>query len=213
MSSSPDRSVGESIPVFSPGSCQEGIPFLSAFAESEARGRGGCQILLPSQEARSGPRDTAFSGGPVENMFFHSSRTCPFSSSGWQKSFGSQVCGPIPDHSPGNQRSERQRIDNYKYTVYDTTMIKTFRHKGIERYFLRGSKAGIQASHERRLRLQLTRLDGARNPEDMNAPGWKLHPLKGNLQGVWAVWVDGNFRLIFRFKGEDVYDVDYRDYH
>ncbi len=92
-------------------------------------------------------------------------------------------------------------------------MIKTFRHKGIEGYFLRGSKAGIQASHERRLRLQLTRLDGARNPEDMNAPGWKLHPLKGKFQGAWAVWVDQNFRLIFRFEGEDVYDLDYRDYH
>jgi proteic killer suppression protein len=104
-------------------------------------------------------------------------------------------------------------LDTCMFTVYDFPMIKTFRHKGIEGYFLRGSKAGIQASHERRLRLQLTRLDGARNQEDMNAPGWKLHPLKGKLQDAWAVWVDGNYRLIFRFEGEDVYDVDYRDYH
>ena len=92
-------------------------------------------------------------------------------------------------------------------------MIKSFRHKGIEGYFLTGSKAGIQTSHERRLRLQLTRLDVARKPEDMNAPGWRLHPLKGDLQGFWSVWVDGNVRLIFRFEREDVCDVDYGDYH
>lgn len=104
-------------------------------------------------------------------------------------------------------------VDNCKYTVHNQAMIKTFRHKGIEGYFSKGSKAGIHTSHARRLRLQLTRLDVARNPEDMNAPGWRLHPLKGELQGSWAVWVDGNFRLIFRFEGEDVFDVNYLDYH
>ena len=104
-------------------------------------------------------------------------------------------------------------FDNCKYTHYDIFVIKIFRHKGIEEFFLTGSKAGIQASHERRLRLQLTRLDVARKPEDMNASGWRLHPLKGEFQGFWAIWVDGNVRLIFRFEGEDVFDVDYRDYH
>lgn len=62
------------------------------------------------------------------------------------------------------------------------------------------------------LRLQPTRLDVVRNSGDMKAPGWKLHPLKGKLQGAWAVGLDQNVRLIFRFEGEDVYDVDSRDY-
>lgn len=92
-------------------------------------------------------------------------------------------------------------------------MIRSFRHKGIEGYFWTGSKAGIHGSHERRLHLQLTRLDVARKPEDMNAPGWRLHSLKGNRSGFWSVWVDANVRLVFRFDGEDVFDVDYLDYH
>jgi proteic killer suppression protein len=56
-------------------------------------------------------------------------------------------------------------------------------------------------------------LDGAKNPEDMNAPGWKLHSLKGELSGSWAVWVDKNWRLLFGFKEENAADVDYVDYH
>lgn len=59
----------------------------------------------------------------------------------------------------------------------------------------------------------LTRLDSVITPEDMNAPGWKLHPLKGGLAGYWAVWVDKNWRLTFRFEGKDAELVDYQDYH
>ena len=92
-------------------------------------------------------------------------------------------------------------------------MIKTFRHKGLERFFQEGSKAGIQPEHSSRLRLQLTRLDVSRGPEDMGAPGWKLHRLKGDLSEFWSVRVDGNMRLVFRFDGEHVFDVDYLDYH
>ena len=92
-------------------------------------------------------------------------------------------------------------------------MIKDFRHKGIERYFKSGSKAGIQAKHEKRLRLQLGRLDAASGPQDMSLPGWKLHALKGELKGHWAVWVDENWRLTFAFEGEDAILVDYQDYH
>jgi proteic killer suppression protein len=62
-------------------------------------------------------------------------------------------------------------------------VIRSFRHRGIEAFFLTGSKAGIQASHAKRLRLQLTRLNGATGPGDMNSPGWRLHPLKGDLGG------------------------------
>jgi proteic killer suppression protein len=92
-------------------------------------------------------------------------------------------------------------------------MIKSFRHAGIERFFYSGSKAGIQPRHAKRLRLQLGRLDAASTPEDMNLPGWRLHPLKATMHGHWAVWVDENWRLTFRFNGDDVELVDYQDYH
>lgn len=92
-------------------------------------------------------------------------------------------------------------------------MIKTFRHKGIERFFREGTKAGIQPKHERRLRLQLSRLDAARSAVDMNLPGWRWHALTGALRGHWAVWVDENWRLTFTFDGSDAVLVDYQDYH
>lgn len=92
-------------------------------------------------------------------------------------------------------------------------MIKSFRHKGLERFFKTGSKAGIQAVHAKRLAAQLLRLDAAKAPADMNLPGWKLHSLRGALRGYWAVWVDQNWRLTFAFEGEDAAVVDYHDYH
>lgn len=92
-------------------------------------------------------------------------------------------------------------------------MIKSFQHKGLEVFFSTGSKAGIQAVHAKRLRLQLAKLDSAQMPEDMNMPGWKLHPLKGDLKGHWAVWVDQNWRMTFRFESGHAILVDYRDYH
>ena len=92
-------------------------------------------------------------------------------------------------------------------------MIRSFRHKGLERFFLEGSKAGIQPTHASRLRLQLGRLDAASGPGDMNLPGWRLHRLKGPLQDLWAVSVNGNWRLIFGFEEKDAILVDYVDYH
>lgn len=92
-------------------------------------------------------------------------------------------------------------------------MIKSFAHKGLEKIFKKGSKAGIQASHESRLRAQLAKLDAAKSPKDMELPAWQLHPLKGALKGYWAVSVSGNWRLTFRFDGEDAEVVDYQDYH
>lgn len=92
-------------------------------------------------------------------------------------------------------------------------MIKSFRHKGVQTFFETGSKAGIQPVHAKRLRLQLARLDGARSSADMALPGWRLHDLKGDLKGQWAVWVDKNWRLTFAFEGTDVVLVDYQDYH
>lgn len=92
-------------------------------------------------------------------------------------------------------------------------MIKSFRHAGIERFFLTGSKAGIQPRHADKLTVQLTTLNRAKKPSDMAAPGWDLHPLHGNLKEHWAVKISGNWRLTFRFEGEDAILVDYRDYH
>jgi proteic killer suppression protein len=92
-------------------------------------------------------------------------------------------------------------------------MIKTFRHKGLQAFFETGSKAGIQPHHAPRLLRQLTRLDLAKQPTDMNVPGWGLHPLAGNLTGHYSVTVNGNWRLTFAFEGEDAILVDYQDYH
>lgn len=92
-------------------------------------------------------------------------------------------------------------------------MIKTFEHKGLERFFRTGSKAGIQAIHAGRLRLILALLDQARSVDDANAPGLRLHPLKGALAGHWAVTVQANWRVTFRFEDGDAYVVDYQDYH
>lgn len=92
-------------------------------------------------------------------------------------------------------------------------MIKSFRHKGLRRFYETGSTAGIQASHAKRLRLQLAALDSAQNIEDMNVPGYALHPLKGELRGRWVVSVSGNWRLIFEFRDGNAYVLDYEDYH
>jgi toxin HigB-1 len=92
-------------------------------------------------------------------------------------------------------------------------VIKSFRHKGVERFFRAGLKAGIQAKHADKLALQLFALDNAKRPQDMNAPGWRLHALHGDLDGHWSIRVSGNWRLTFAFEGENAVLVDYQDYH
>ena len=92
-------------------------------------------------------------------------------------------------------------------------MIRSFRHAGIGKLYRTSSKAGIQPKHAKRLKLQLAQLDVASGPNDMAVPIWRLHPLKGDLAGHWAVWVDENWRLTFKFEGTDAVLVDYQDYH
>lgn len=92
-------------------------------------------------------------------------------------------------------------------------MIKSFRHKGLRRFFESGSKAGIQARHADRLRLQLAALDTAQGIEDMDVPGYKLHPLKGAAVGRWAISVSENWRLTFEFRDGNSHVLDYEDYH
>ncbi|MGA8150310.1 MAG: type II toxin-antitoxin system RelE/ParE family toxin [Terriglobales bacterium] len=83
----------------------------------------------------------------------------------------------------------------------------------MEGIFRTGSKAGIQPKHAAKLRLQLFALDHARQAGDMNAPGWRLHRLAGELKDHWSVSVSGNWRLTFKFEGEDAILVDCQDYH
>ena len=92
-------------------------------------------------------------------------------------------------------------------------MINSFHYKDLKAFFETRKKAGIQPHHEGKLRRQLARLDLAHGPEDMSLPGWKLHTLAGNLAGHYAATVNGNWRLTFRFEGEDAVLVDYQDYH
>lgn len=92
-------------------------------------------------------------------------------------------------------------------------MIRSYRHKGLQRFAETGSKAGIQPAHTKRLRNLLTALEAASQPADLNAPGYGLHPLHGEFEGHWAVRVSGNWRLTFAFEGEDAILVDYQDYH
>ena len=92
-------------------------------------------------------------------------------------------------------------------------MIKSFAHKGLEAFFQTGSKKGIQPTHATKLKLQLAALNQAKSPKDLNAPGWRLHELKGSLRGHHSITVNGNWRVVFRFVGPDVELVDCLDYH
>ena len=92
-------------------------------------------------------------------------------------------------------------------------MIKSFCHKGVKLFFETGSKAGIQAHHANKLARQLSLLNNAASPNEMNIAGWRFHALSHNLAGHYAVWVDQNWRLTFRFDGEHAELVDYQDYH
>lgn len=89
-------------------------------------------------------------------------------------------------------------------------MIRSFRHRGIQVFFLKGSKAGIKPKHANRLHLQLGLLNRAKGPSYMNAPGWRLHAWTGPLKGHWVVWVDDNWRLTFSFENGDAVVIDYQ---
>jgi len=92
-------------------------------------------------------------------------------------------------------------------------VIRTFRHKGLRKYFESGSKAGIQPAHACRLRMQLAALDTAREIGDMDIPGFRLHVLKGPGAERWSIWVNGNWRITFEFREGDAFVLDYEDYH
>ena len=92
-------------------------------------------------------------------------------------------------------------------------MIKSFRHKGLRSFYESGTVSGIQTRHAKRLRMQLVALDTAQVIEDMDIPGFKLHPLKGSDKGRWSIWVNGNWRVTFEFRDGHAYVLNYEDYH
>lgn len=92
-------------------------------------------------------------------------------------------------------------------------MIRSFTHKGLQRFFQSGKASGIQSEHAKKLRLILGRLHAATEANDMNLPGLYLHQLKGKQKGRWSVQVSGNWRVTFRFEAPDAIDIDYEDYH
>ncbi|AQX31571.1 type II toxin-antitoxin system RelE/ParE family toxin [Bartonella schoenbuchensis] len=91
--------------------------------------------------------------------------------------------------------------------------IVSFKHKGLKLFYTTGSTKAIQAAHTKKLRVILTALTSATCPEMLKAPAFKMHSLKGELTGYYSIWVNGNWRITFRFIGTDVELVDYQDYH
>ena len=92
-------------------------------------------------------------------------------------------------------------------------MIRSFRHKGLRRFFCEDVRSGVDSRQAGRLRRLLDRLDASDRPEDMGLPGFGLHELKGNRRGTYAVDVSGNLRMTFRFDSGDAVDVNLEDYH
>jgi proteic killer suppression protein len=92
-------------------------------------------------------------------------------------------------------------------------MIRSIRHRGLRRLHEDDDPRGVSSEHTEKLRDILVRLDAAGNVADMDLPGFRLHPLKGELKGFWAVTVRANWRVIFRIVERDALDVDYVDYH
>lgn len=97
--------------------------------------------------------------------------------------------------------------------VLYSQMIKSFKHKGLQKFFETGNVKGIQPAHEKKLRLRLAALDTATTISDIDLPGFRLHALKGKLQDLWAIDVSKNWRITFKFQDGDVFIVNYEDYH
>jgi proteic killer suppression protein len=92
-------------------------------------------------------------------------------------------------------------------------LIKTFRHRGLRCLFQDGDPSKVRADQARRIADVLAHLDQASRPSDLDLPGYRLHPLKGDLKGLWSVTISGNWRIVFRFEDGDAFDVDLTDYH
>ncbi len=91
--------------------------------------------------------------------------------------------------------------------------IQTIRHRGLQRLYARGDANSVRADQAERIALALADLDSASKPSALDLPGYRLHPLKGNMKGYWSISISANWRIIFRFEEGDAYDVDLVDYH
>ena len=96
---------------------------------------------------------------------------------------------------------------------YNIDMIKSFKHKGLQKFFESGSLAGIKPGHKQKIRMRPVALDTATCIEDMDIPGFRLHQLKGGKNGLWAIDVNKNWRIVFKFEDGNAYIVNYEDYH
>lgn len=92
-------------------------------------------------------------------------------------------------------------------------MIRSFRHRGLKRFYERGDPSRLRADRADRIAIALADLDAARKPSDLDLPGYRLHPLKGDLKGFWSISISANWRIVFRFEDGDVSHVDLVDYH
>lgn len=92
-------------------------------------------------------------------------------------------------------------------------MIKSFKHKGLQRFHERDDHSGLRPDLANVIQDILTVLDEAVSPQELNLPGYRLHPLRGALKGYWAVTVRANWRIVFRFEGVNAVDVELVDYH
>ena len=105
------------------------------------------------------------------------------------------------------------KIDRCCATCYTRIVIKTFKHKGLEIFFRSGKTVGIQSKHSKKLRMQLAAIDTAQVIDDIDLPGFRLHPLKGSRSGIWSISVSGNWRITFEFRDGNGYILNYEDYH
>jgi proteic killer suppression protein len=92
-------------------------------------------------------------------------------------------------------------------------MIRSFKHRGLKRLYERDDRSGIRRDLRDTVEDILARLDEAESPQAMDVPGYRLHPLKGDLRDFWSVTIRANWRIIFRFQGGDAFDVALIDYH
>ena len=109
--------------------------------------------------------------------------------------------------------SARFVIDTCADTRYGIIMLKTFRHKGLKRLFEEDDQSGVRSDQVGRIRDVLFHPDKEHHPFDLNLPGYRLHPMRGDLKGCWSLTISGNWRALFRFAGGDALDVDLGDYH
>lgn len=110
-------------------------------------------------------------------------------------------------------QNKKIHVDTLYVTGYIQFMIKSIRNKALKLFFEKGDSSKIQPAHRKRIQLILTLLDAAVGITDLNFPGSNLHRLKGDFSEYWSIAVSGNWRVIFEFKDNDVFNVDYLDYH